>query len=976
MSRSLFRVVSIFIYIAFASPGILLADTQDYVQQKWRSSQGLAQDSVQAILQTRDGYLWIATERGLSRFDGIHFETFRHKNTPQLKDDYVGALYESRDGALWIGTGLNGLTRYKDGLFSSFRIAGDDSDGRVSSIQQDLAGDLWIGTTEQGIVRLRQGRTEVFQTPQGLTSKAILSLLVDHEGTLWVGTDGGGLNRWNGNRFVRDQPKGVHIGDQIAALCAGADDSIWVGATNHLFKLRFRNSAEEVLLDRRIASPVLALHLDRTGVLWVGTDGGGLELHNARVISRFNFSTGLPSQVVQTIFEDREGSVWIGTDGGGIDQFRKATFKTYTRADGLPGETVLALASGLHSDLWVGTSAGLSRYRNGVFTKFAFNKANSSQAVRALFVDHRGSVWIGTDGQGLFRLGAGRSRPSSVKLAGSPRVIMALEEDPSNSVWIGMPNGLMQLTNGGSRTFTTRDGLPNNVILSLHVDRRGDLWIGTSHGLAKLANSKFTSYTARDGFTGDAVVSEYEDSTGKLWFGTFDGFFRWNGVAFSKFTTQDGLMSNVVTDISESDSGDLWLRSNTEVSRISKQELNAFAEGKTRLLHPIGYDARDGMGSPVAGGGQPGNAKRDDGSLLFTSALGLMTVEPSQVQPNDLAPPVVISDVIINGRAVDAGSVGAIKPGMSSMEFHFAALSFVEPENQRFKYQLIGLDKDWVDAGTRNSAYYTNISPGAYEFRVIACNRDGIWNSEGARFRIVIPAHFYQTNAFYLGCIVLLGLISAIVYRTRVQQRERHLLLRQQELETIVRQRTEELELEKQQLVLAREALRKQATTDGLTGLSNRTAIMEKLEEEMVRAHRSHQSLSLVMVDVDHFKSINDSFGHQIGDRVLIDVADRLTQSTRTYDSVGRYGGEEFLMVLPDFHATLERDRMEEMRSFICDRHSSSASDLPKVTCSFGVSTMDADNMPTLDEFLARADQALYRAKRSGRNRVECEHGR
>src|SRR5450755_1749079 len=177
MSRSLFRVVSIFIYIAFASPGLLFADTQDYVQQKWRSSQGLAQDSVQAILQTHDGYLWIATERGLSRFDGIHFETFRHKNTPQLKDDYIGALCESRDGSLWIGTGLNGLTRYKDGLFSSFRIADDDSDGRVSSIQQDLAGDMWIGTTEQGIVRLRRGRTEVFQTPQGLTSKAILSLL-------------------------------------------------------------------------------------------------------------------------------------------------------------------------------------------------------------------------------------------------------------------------------------------------------------------------------------------------------------------------------------------------------------------------------------------------------------------------------------------------------------------------------------------------------------------------------------------------------------------------------------------------------------------------------------------------------------------------------------------------------------------------------------------------------------------------------
>jgi diguanylate cyclase (GGDEF)-like protein len=260
-------------------------------------------------------------------------------------------------------------------------------------------------------------------------------------------------------------------------------------------------------------------------------------------------------------------------------------------------------------------------------------------------------------------------------------------------------------------------------------------------------------------------------------------------------------------------------------------------------------------------------------------------------------------------------------------------------------------------------------------FRVIACNRDGIWNSEGTRFGFVIPAHFYQTNSFYLVCIVLLGLISAIVYRARVQQRERHLLLRQQELETIVLQRTEELEREKQHLVIAREALRMQATTDGLTGLNNRTAIIEKLEEEMARAHRSHQSLSLVMVDVDHFKSINDSYGHQMGDRVLIDIAGRLTQSTRTYDSVGRYGGEEFLMVLPDFHATLEQGRMEEMRSFICDKPRTSASDMPSVTCSFGISTMDTDNMPSLDQFLARADQALYRAKRSGRNRVECEHG-
>jgi diguanylate cyclase (GGDEF)-like protein len=945
------------------------------VQQKWESTNGLPNDSVEAVLQTRDGYLWVATERGLSRFNGSEFHNFTRLNTPALKESYVSALFEARDGTLWIGTALNGLLTYRAGRFERVALPVTGEQGKITAIREGAEGEMWIGTRSSGLVRLEQGRARVVGHSEGVSGVSVRSLLVDRTGAVWLGTEAGGLSRWDGRRFVQRILPEALPGRRVDALLEDGAGTLWLASGRSVCRLAPDGEARSLRLAAVARETIRSLYVDeqadREPDLWVGTETAGLELHQGGTTTYFNAETGFDIDTAQLLWRDREGSMWVATDGFGLVQLRVATFRTITARSAFRDYEIRSLAGSKDGSFWIGTGDGLSRYAHGEIRPYPLTGAITNRDFRTLVEDHAGALWIGTDGGGLLRVAPGSHTAERLPhLTNS--VVMALAEDARSHLWAGTTQGLTEIWDGGSRTLTTRDGLPSDVILSLLADREGRLWIGTPQGLAALVNGRIRVFGTADGIPPDTTVALFQDREGEVWVGAVNGLFHWTGSSFERWTAEDGLFSNTVNDITEGRRGEIWIRSNGEIVRIGRGGL---MQGH-RPLQTTKYDREDGILKVVAGGGFPGSLALPDGTLWFGSHKGLMSVDSANLKMSSLAPPVVIEEVKVDGRALPEGVAdgeqlgGRAPPGRGNLEFRFAALSFIEHDRLHFKYRLEGFDRDWIDAGHRSTANYTNIPPGTYTFQVIAANRDGVWNSTGASYPITLAAHYYQTWPFWLVCVVLFTWGLVLLTRHNVRVGERRLVARQRELEALVAERTSQLEEEKQHLLEAREDLRNQARRDGMTGLLNRSAILEELKSEIARCARSGRQLAVAMADIDHFKSINDNYGHLSGDEVVRQISARLQASVRAYDRVGRYGGEEFLVLLTDFELERDRGRLERIRLAVRERAVETGTHSFAITCSVGVALFAGTEALPVEALLAAADQALYQAKRNGRDRV------
>jgi PAS domain S-box-containing protein len=767
-----------------------------YTHGVWQTEAGLPQESVAAITQTRDGYLWIGTEEGLARFDGVGFKVFDQRNTPELGMNTVSALFEDRSGDLWIGTNGGGLTRLHAGRFTRFTAKDGLGSDIILSLYQDREGNLWVGTDGGGISRFRDGRFVTYTTKNGLPDNSVFSIGQDHEGNLWLGTHAG-VSRFKNGRFVT------------------------FGSRQGLPNLY-----------------VKSVYVDHQGTLWVGTNGGGLSQFQSdgRFVT-YTTKDGLSSNVIWSIYQDREGSLWIGTGGGGLDRLSDRKFSSYTSKQGLSNNDVWSIYEDREGSLWIGTlGGGLNRLRDGIFTTYTSQEGLSSDTVLPVFQDRDGNIWVGTDGGGIDRISQGKVTAFTTKDGLSNNQVFSICQDREGSLWIGTRHGLNLYKDGKFKVYGAVDGLPNDVVTSSYLDRQGTLWIGTRGGLSRFENGRFVTYTTRQGLSNDNVSSMYEDPSGYLWVGTIGGglnrfrngkftsFTTANGLSsnfvwsvlgdsdgtiwigtngggldrlrngkFTSFTSRDGLFDDVVFEILEDGGGNLWMSSDKGVFRVSKQQLDAFAQGISHSIHCVAYGTTDGMKSRECNGGfQPAGWKCRDGRLCFPTIKGLAIIDPAHLKINPLPPPVAIEQVVIDDRKYSPTHSARISPGKGKLEFEFAALSFVAPEKIRFKYKLEGFDKEWTDAGSRRAAYYTNIPPGQYRFKVIACNSDGVWNNTGASFAFTLEPRFDQTVWFYALCCLLLLSLAVGGHHLRVRQlneRERYLSRR-------VDERTRELQQE------------------------------------------------------------------------------------------------------------------------------------------------------------------------------------
>ncbi|HWX21916.1 MAG TPA: two-component regulator propeller domain-containing protein [Candidatus Binatia bacterium] len=763
-----------------------------YSVRVWQTDDGLPQNSVHAIAQTADGYLWVGTREGLARFDGVRFRLVEDKAAPELKHGWITALCATREGSLWIACEGVGLTRWKDGAWSHFTEADGVPGNQPRCLLEARDGSLWIGGEGGGLARYRDGKfTRITQT-QGLADNIVRSICEDHQGNIRVATRRG-LSKVSPDGAVGGTLNfgADYTANSLRFVCEDRHGHLWVGSTEGLYcqdgEKRTFYGIGEGLPDHTIN----ALYEDSAGQLWIGTYLGLARMRDEKLISRPS-SEAVFGDLVWAIFEDREGNLWVGAQDG-LYRLNPARFTTYTTDEGLTRNNVMSVCEDRSGTVWMGIwGGGLNAIRGDKITAYLSTNA-LRDSVLSLHERRDGTLWLGLEFPpgGVERIKDGLRSALPRQSGFINAAVRAIQEDRQGTVWVGTRAGLNAYRGSTCEAFTTNNGLAGDEVLALCEDAEGNLWIGTEAGLSRRSGGKFTNFTTRDGLSHNSVDALYEDQDHTLWIGTKGGGLnRFKAGKFTAYTTRQGLFSDEVYEILEDDYGYFWLSCRRGIFRVARRELDELDRGSIRALACTVFGKADGLASVQCNGvAKPAGWKGKDGRLWFPTIRGVVAVETS-VKLNDKVPPVLIEEVIAD-RKILAGSewpvtgeesldtrhpspvtlhpsLVTIPPGRGELEVHFTALSFQAPEKNRFKYLLEGLDSGWSGPGPERTAHYQKLAPGSYRFRVLACNNDGVWNETGAALSVVLLPHYWQTWWFKAAILATLGLVLTLLYRVRV----------------------------------------------------------------------------------------------------------------------------------------------------------------------------------------------------------------
>lgn len=780
-------------------------------QQTWQSDSGLPQNTVHGVLQTRDGFLWIATEAGLVRFDGQSFRVYDSENTPQLRSDLINDLKEDGSGTLWIST-TGGLISERAGAFTLFTAANGLPSNAVSATYLPRRGGL-LALTSAGVAVLRGARFERVAGTEDLhVIDGSSAVAEDDRGQVWIA----------GSREVfalsADDARGVatpmaaEIGE-LKAMAVMRSGEVWAGGRGGVQALRDGVRTRLTMGDHLPADDVSALLPDGSGGMWIGT-GRGLAHWSNGSISVTEAGQDLAGAPIERLYRDREGTLWVTTNRG-VARITNGRVDVMPRRSRLAG--VLSIFEDREGSMWFGTdNAGLTVVREQAFSTIGEQDGLTAGFVRAIIQDQQGTIWIGTNGGGLDRIDQGKISALVSHPALSSDVVLSIASAGSD-LWVGTPNGLNRVRDGRVRVFTTENGLADDFVRSLYADRDGSLWVGTRNGLSHLVSSGFTSYaltsySEMDGLGSDLIGAILRSRDGDLWVGTLGGLSRMRGNTFNNFTTRNGMGSDAVTamledsagtlwigtqsggltrlhaghfkslkpaqsglpetvfGILEDTAGDLWLSSRKGIDRVRVSELNRSAEKSPGAVSVRSYGVADGMRiSEASSGGHPAAWRMRDGSLWFATLDGAAFVTPESTTINQFPPLTAIEQVLLNDRPVATEQKTLeVPPGETRITVQYAGLSFVAPQKVRYRYKLEGFDKNWVEAGARREAFYTNVPPGRYRFLVLSSNNDGVWSTEPSGFNLRVNPTLLQTRWFY-GLLALgLGALAVAVYRWRV----------------------------------------------------------------------------------------------------------------------------------------------------------------------------------------------------------------
>ncbi|MFY8273288.1 diguanylate cyclase [Pseudoalteromonas sp. SSDWG2] len=923
-----------------------------YFAETWDTRDGLPHNSINALTQTEDGYIWVGTWEGVARFNGRAFTLFTRGTQTGLPDSGIRSLsVEPRSQAMYVAGSRGGVSVVQHGQWQSLSPARN----MVNYAFRASDGVLWLALEDDGVIR-RDAEQE-----QHLLSSLSTYHIIEQDARIWIATSHGLYAYEEGELISPDNLPNALTG-MIYKLALDSNNNLLVGCEQGLWRLQ--NGRFELLDSALKNEPISALLLDYRGDIWFGTINNGVFRYSEFGIEKLDANVGLPSNRILSLLEDNEHSIWIGTNAG-LFRLRQAPFTTLSQSRGLSGNYVRTLLSHTDGNLYIGTSNGLNLYQGNTAQPLGMSDG-STISVLSLTSSRRGGIYVGTYTNGLLYFEDGVITPLHNRSNGLPsNEVRAIYEQEDGSLWIGTAAGLVHQRADGQRTILTdKQGLPGNFIMAIAQDSVGRIWVGTGVGVAYIDSETDTIV--------DMALSDYFDAEyafgflverESLWMATDRGLVHVDlkTLSMSKLSKEQGLPVDKIFAVVGDEFDHFWLTSNRGVIRVARDAVLASLSDTTQVIEFSMFDQGDGMLSSQANGGSQYPALRHhDNTIWVATARGAVMVDPKRLtRMADTPLPVSIESIQFDSQlqpyALDKAV--SVPADVNRVSFAYAGLGFVMTERIEYQTRLQGYEKQWVDRGNLAITEYTNLSPGHYQFEVRARYPYGPWQQNGAQISFIVAPKVWQTIPFKVALFTVIGLLIVLIYRLRFYHLKRS--------EARLKQRVAE-----QTKVLAEqaEAFAHQATHDQLTGIANRRAFDAWLTEHFVAAKAKGQALSLLIIDIDHFKKINDQFSHLVGDKVIIEVVNVIAKNLPPEALFSRWGGEEFAILLPHVKETHAVHWAQGICTQVHHHDYTHIDERLSVSISIGVA--DINSATNYDRLLSNADTALYQAKNKGRNRI------
>jgi ligand-binding sensor domain-containing protein/signal transduction histidine kinase len=751
------RFIRVACVVTVLCPFVSLAATPASVfsSKLWQTEDGLPQNAVRAICQTPDGYLWVGTDEGVVRFDGIHFVPLKSSEHPQLEQARITALAATRDGGLCIGTEGDGFFLYLNGVFQSLTATNGLPGNTVRSLLAAKSGKTWIGT-DNGLIAVHSNGIQTVGMNAGRDLSAVRALYEKKNGMLLVGA-ASGLCGVDANLIPHsDTSPAATFTNSIRAIHHDESGMFWLGTPEGLFQ----QTTNRAQLWRRLAGlpgPLItSLCPSRSGDLWVGTFGGLVRLVNGRPVAWRRDGKSL-NEPVNVVFEDQEGNIWVGAKNG-LHRLVPERFESVTADSGLSGNNVVSVCEDSAGALWASIwGAGLNRIAGGKISAIRATNGLSHDSVLSLGTGRDGRLWVGFDfGGGLNRISRYLTNDFRRVSDAIPTAARVIVEDRQGALWVGTSRGAIRMGDEGFTTYSKSNGLAGDTVMDICETRTGALWFATDGGLSRLADGRFDTFTKANGLSDNSVMALHEDAEGSLWIGTKNGGLnRLRAGSFSSCTVAQGLFSDEVFEIIEDDFGFLWMTCRRGLFRIAKSEFDALDRGELAQINCAMFNREDGLATAQFNGvAKPSGLKSRDGRLWFATIRGMLAVKaglginqhpPMAAIETVFASRLQLREPLEQGNPNDSLAVPAAR---RELEIHFTGLSLRAPERNLFRYRLDGVDSEWIDAGRRRFANYPDLKPGDYTFRVKAANNDGVWGATEARLQFNVQPHFWETWVF------------------------------------------------------------------------------------------------------------------------------------------------------------------------------------------------------------------------------------
>lgn len=984
--RRLFTTGLCLLVLFVGAPALALDPARkvdEYTIARWTMEDGLPHNLVHAISQDAEGYLWAGTWEGAARFDGRRFTPYDAGTVPGLEVEGVRAITPHPQGGMVLSLGRvgPGVLRFHEGRWQ--RLPGKTGTlADVSVLRYGPDGALWIGT-DHSLFRLgRDGELQdIGSTQARLANERVLAILPLPDGKALVGNRHGLFRIDNGRASEWGRETGLPE-TSVLAIQASRWGGILVGGSAGAWRLE-HGRAEQITGER-----AEAMLEDRHGNLWISTLDGLRRYAQGRH-ETLGERNGLMGRLAPSLFEDRDGLLWVGTTNG-LYRISDGPVFGLARSSGLRDIYVRAIIERPGQGVWIGHPMGVDVWQAGQSraVPLAFD-GKTDPSVLSMANARDGGLWIGTYDQGVIHLPAAvegaQARPWRIDESdGLPsNHVRALLERADGSLWIGSNEGVSVYRDGRIvRHYDASDGLPDGNVYMLYETAQGVLWIGTSNGMAMMRrDGTVRTWLPMSDFPAVAAFDFLADPDGSLWIASDRGLLHWRDDRFVQFDHRQGLPNNRLFRLLEDDNGDFWTSSNRGVFRISRAALTAVENRHLARLPVEAFTHADGLPSSQANGASaPSGWPMRDGKLWFATANGIGVIDPDDARRQRAQGiTLVVESVEADGRVLTPQERHALRADTRRVVIRFTGLNQRAPERLRYRYRMVGFDRGWIetDNGIAHDAVYTNLPSGKLRFEVQVMNAPADWSKPEDAVTQTVELHKASpwwlrawAVAVYAILLVLLGwgLLLLAMRRQRLRQRR---------LQALVDARTSELSEKNAQLEQAGDAnarlleqLAHQARHDPLTGLANRRAGDAFLAEALDVSRREGRPLSVALIDIDHFKGVNDRHGHAFGDEVLSQIAALAEQQAGGHEDVliARYGGEEFL-VCQQLPWSTARARLERLREGIAQA-SIATPDGGVLHCTVSIGVAELEAGQDVRDLLRVADERLYKAKQQGRNRL------